>query len=183
MNVLPLPDGASAAIGSGTGGGAGAAGAGAAGGEGGAGAVGAGAIGVGAAGAGAIGVGAAGAGASTSVPAGAITASTAPTSTVSPSPTRILATIPSPGLGTSVSTLSVEISSRGSSCAIASPSCLSQRVIVPSETDTPIWGITTSIWVPVDTLVLLVRRELAESRDDVVDLGDEIGRASCRERV
>ena len=39
--------------------------------------------------------------------------------------------MPSPGLGTSVSTLSVEISSSGSSRAISSPSCLSQRVTVP----------------------------------------------------
>ena len=48
-------------------------------------------------------------------PSGAITARTVPTSTVSPSWTRICATTPSPGLGTSVSTLSVEISSSGSS--------------------------------------------------------------------
>ena len=82
-------------------------------------------------------------------PAGAITASSVPTSTVSPSATRISATIPSPGLGTSVSTLSVEISSRASSAATASPSALSHFVIVPSETDTPIWGMTTSTAVPV----------------------------------
>ena len=47
-----------------------------------------------------------------------------PTSTVSPSWTRIFATTPSPGLGTSVSTLSVEISSSASSRAIGSPSGL-----------------------------------------------------------
>ncbi len=58
--------------------------------------------------------GAAGASAG-AAPSGAITASTVPTSTVSPSWTRICATTPSPGLGTSVSTLSVEISSSGSS--------------------------------------------------------------------
>ena len=72
-----------------------------------------------------------------------------PTSTVSPSWTRIFATTPSPGLGTSVSTLSVEISSSDSSRAIGSPSCLSHFVIVPSETDTPICGMTTSICVSV----------------------------------
>ena len=49
------------------------------------------------------------------------------------------------GLGTSVSTLSVEISSSDSSASIGSPSCLSHFVIVPSETETPIWGMTTSI--------------------------------------
>ena len=83
-------------------------------------------------------------------PSGAITASTVPTSTVSPSWTRIWATTPSPGLGTSVSTLSVEISSSGSSRPMCSPSDLSHFVIVPSETDTPIWGMTTSVCVPVD---------------------------------
>ena len=55
------------------------------------------------------------------LPSGAITARTVPTSTVSPSWTRIWATTPSAGLGTSVSTLSVEISSSGSSRAIGSP--------------------------------------------------------------
>ncbi len=81
-----------------------------------------------------------------------MTASTVPTSTVSPSATWICATTPSAGLGTSVSTLSVEISSSGSSRPIGSPTCLSHFVIVPSETETPIWGITTSVCVPVDTI-------------------------------
>ena len=72
-----------------------------------------------------------------------------PTSTVSPSCTRICVTRPAAGLGTSVSTLSVEISSSGSSASTCSPSCLSHFVIVPSETDTPIWGITTSTAVSV----------------------------------
>jgi hypothetical protein len=80
-----------------------------------------------------------------------MSASTVPTSTVSPSGTTICATTPSPGLGTSVSTLSVEISRSGSSRPTCSPTCLSHFVIVPSETDTPIWGMTTSICVPVDT--------------------------------
>ena len=53
------------------------------------------------------------------------------------------------GLGTSVSTLSVEISSSASSASIVSPSDLSHFVIVPSETETPIWGMTTSTSVPV----------------------------------
>jgi hypothetical protein len=73
-----------------------------------------------------------------------ISASLVPTGTVSPSWTRICATTPLPGLGTSVSTLSVEISSSGSSAWISSPSPLSHFVIVPSETETPICGITTS---------------------------------------
>jgi len=83
------------------------------------------------------------------VPSGAITASVVPTSTVSPSWTRIFWTIPLPGLGTSVSTLSVEISSSGSSASIASPSLRSHFVTVPSDTETPICGMTTSIAVPV----------------------------------
>ena len=53
--------------------------------------------------------------------------------------------MPDAGLGTSVSTLSVEISSSDSSASTCSPSCFSHFVIVPSETDTPIWGMTTSI--------------------------------------
>ena len=48
-----------------------------------------------------------------------------PTSTVSPSWTRICVDDAAPGLGTSVSTLSVEISSSGSSASTCSPSCLS----------------------------------------------------------
>ncbi len=78
-----------------------------------------------------------------------ITASFVPTSTVSPSWTKICCSIPVPGEGTSVSTLSVEISSSGSSAATSSPSCLSHFVIVPSETETPIWGMTTSMAVSV----------------------------------
>jgi hypothetical protein len=41
------------------------------------------------------------------------------------------------GEGISVSTLSVETSSSGSSTATVSPTCLSQRVTVPSVTDSP----------------------------------------------
>ena len=62
----------------------------------------------------------------------AITARVVPTATVSPSWTTIWPTTPAAGLGTSVSTLSVEISSRGSSAATASPSDFSHFVIVPS---------------------------------------------------
>ena len=66
-----------------------------------------------------------------------------------PPATRISCRTPVPGLGTSVSTLSVEISSSGSSARIASPTCFSHFVTVPSETETPICGITTSTTVPV----------------------------------
>ena len=103
-----------------------------------------------------------GSGGATSAPAGAMIASTVPTSTVSPSCTRICVTTPSAALGTSVSTLSVEISRSGSSRWIESPTCLSHFVIVPSETETPICGITTSVCVPVDTVPPSRRRDLVE---------------------
>ena len=48
-----------------------------------------------------------------------------------------------------MSTLSVEISTIVSSASIVSPTFFAQRVIVPSDTLTPIWGITTSTSVPV----------------------------------
>src|ERR671936_285705 len=112
---------------------------------------------------------AAGAGA----PPGAETASFVPTSTVSPSWTRICWRTPSPGLGTSVSTLSVEISSSASSAATDSPSCFSHFVIVPSETETPICGITTSIAWVVATPLLLVLGEFLEPCRHVGDLRDE----------
>ena len=75
---------------------------------------------------------------------GAISARTAPTSTVSPSATWIFTTVPEAGAGTSASTLSVEISTSVSSSAIVSPSCLCHSRMVPSETDSPIAGMTTS---------------------------------------
>ena len=47
-------------------------------------------------------------------------------------------------------------------------------MIGPSETETPICGITTSICVPVaKTGPFLVGRELSKPGDDVVDLRDE----------
>ena len=74
----------------------------------------------------------------------AIRASTVPTSTVSPTGTRISATTPVAGAGTSVSILSVEISQIVSSASIRSPTSTRQATTVPSATDTPIWGIVTS---------------------------------------
>src|ERR671936_660003 len=80
---------------------------------------------------------------------------------------------PSLGAGTSVSTLSVEISSSASSAATDSPSCFSHFVIVPSETETPICGITTSIAWVVATPLLLVLGEFLEPCRHVGDLRDE----------
>ena len=76
-----------------------------------------------------------------------MTASSAPTGTVSSSWTRILVRVPATGEGISVSTLSVETSSSGSSTSTSSPSALSQRVTVPSVTDSPSAGIVT-VWSP-----------------------------------
>jgi hypothetical protein len=73
-----------------------------------------------------------------------MTASTVPTAAVSPSAMRISASTPLVGAGTSESTLSVDTSKRGSSARIGSPGCFSQRVIVPSVTVSPSWGIVTS---------------------------------------
>src|SRR5205085_2375650 len=78
-----------------------------------------------------------------------ITAMRVFTGTVSPSPANSSRTTPDAGEGTSVSTLSVEISTMVSSASIVSPTALAQRVIVPSDTLTPIWGMTTSTSVPV----------------------------------
>ncbi len=72
-----------------------------------------------------------------------MTTSGAPTSTSSSSSTRIFSTTPATGEGTSVSTLSVETSSKGSSTATSSPTCFNQRVTVPSVTDSPSAGRLT----------------------------------------
>jgi len=77
-----------------------------------------------------------------------MTASGTPTATVSPSGTRISRTTPATGEGTSESTLSVETSKSGSSTATGSPGRFSQRVIVPSVTVSPSWGIGISMRVP-----------------------------------
>ncbi len=75
---------------------------------------------------------------------GAISASTLPTPTVSPSAAWILTTVPETGAGTSASTLSVEISTSVSSSETSSPSCLCHSRMEPSETESPIGGMTTS---------------------------------------
>ncbi len=62
---------------------------------------------------------------------------------VSSSRATIRWTVPATGEGTSVSTLSVEISSSGSSTSTLSPSCLSHRVTVPSVTLSPSSGNVT----------------------------------------
>src|SRR5689334_3478021 len=81
----------------------------------------------------------------TSVAAPPMTATTLLTGTVSPSCALISASTPAAGEGISASTLSVEISNSGSSRSTLSPTFLIQRTMVPSATDSPICGITTSI--------------------------------------
>ncbi len=74
-----------------------------------------------------------------------MTASSAPTSTVSSSSTLISSSVPATGEGISVSTLSVETSRSGSSTATSSPIDFSQRVTVPSVTDSPSSGRLTGV--------------------------------------
>ena len=68
----------------------------------------------------------------------------APTSTSSSSSASSSSTVPATGLGISVSTLSVDTSRSGSSTSTVSPTSLSQRVTVPSVTDSPRAGMVTS---------------------------------------
>ncbi len=73
-----------------------------------------------------------------------------------------------------MSTLSVEISTIVSSAAMVSPTFLAQRVIVPSDTLTPIWGITTSTRIPVVMAnQLLIAGKLVDGCQDVFHLGKE----------
>src|SRR5262245_37593951 len=80
-------------------------------------------------------------------PADPITATTEFTGTVSPSLTLISVSTPAPGDGISASTLSVEISKRGSSRSTLSPIFLIHRTMVPSAIDSPICGITTLVGI------------------------------------
>src|SRR5215218_8425419 len=93
-----------------------------------------------------------------------IVASTVPTSTVSPTGTSTSLSRPLTGAGTSVSTLSVEISTIGSSASTSSPGSFFQATMVPSATETPIWGMVTS------AIPALVLEELTAGLLDVVHL-------------
>src|SRR4051794_7734886 len=104
-----------------------------------------------------------------------IVARTVPTSTVSPTCTASDATRPLAGDGTSVSTLSVEISTIGSSDSTQSPTRFFHSTTVPSATDTPIWGIVTSTSVSVG-------EELTARLLDVARLGQDRALERRRER-
>ena len=80
-----------------------------------------------------------------------MSAKRAPTGTVESTGTSIAMTIPAAGEGISVSTLSVETSRSGSSTATKSPTFFSQRVTVPSVTDSPSAGMVTT--TPADDWV------------------------------
>jgi len=80
-----------------------------------------------------------------------------PTSTVSPSSTSVSVSTPPLGEGTSVSTLSVPISSRISSCSTSSPGCLCQAMTVPSVMLSPILGISTSTCAMISVVCRAVR--------------------------
>src|SRR5881397_22847 len=95
-----------------------------------------------------------------------IRASTVPTSTVTPTSTASDTTRPLAGAGTSVSTLSVEISTIGSSDSTQSPTRFFHSTTVPSATDTPIWGMVTSTTVSVG-------EELTARLLDVAGLGQD----------
>ena len=85
-------------------------------------------------------------------------AMTWPTVTVSPAWARISSIVPEAGAGTSASTLSVEISTIVSSSATGSPGCLAHSRIVPSDTDSPIAGMTISTVSPLAVGLRLGRR-------------------------
>ena len=80
-------------------------------------------------------------------PSAEIVPTTVFTWTVAPSATLMSCKIPAAGAGISASTLSVEISNRGSSRCTLSPGFLSHLVIVPSKIDSPIWGMTISVGI------------------------------------
>ena len=91
--------------------------------------------------------GAGGGAATTAAPSASITPTTVFTCTVVPSATLISLSTPAAGAGISASTLSVEISNRGSSRCTLSPGFFSHLVSVPSKIDSPIWGMITSVGI------------------------------------
>ena len=102
-------------------------------------------------------LGASAAGASSDEPApepSPITMRGAPTSTSSSSSTRIFSTTPATGEGTSVSTLSVDTSTMGWSTSTVSPTSTSQRVTVPSVTDSPSAGSSTVVDIVLRALLV-----------------------------
>src|ERR1700752_3694844 len=87
--------------------------------------------------------------------------------TVWPSAILISFRTPAEGEGISASTLSVEISKRGSSRSTLSPGFLSHLVIVPSKMLSPLWGITMS------TAICVLLEDLVDSLQFTVDSKSE----------
>src|SRR5688572_20330574 len=122
-----------------------------------------------------------------SSPSPAITASSEPTSAVSSSATTMRVSTPAAGDGISVSTLSVETSSNGSSASTWSPSCFNQRVTVPSVTLSPSRGMVTDTGISSSLLLTVDVQRLAGQREVrlaeglrlggvAVDQGGDVGR-------
>ena len=86
--------------------------------------------------------------AASAAPAPAIEQIRVPTATVSPSWTLISLRTPATGAGTSALTLSVMTSTSASYFSTASPGCFSQRLICPSVTLSPSWGMVTLVTPP-----------------------------------
>src|ERR1700686_2136823 len=86
--------------------------------------------------------------------------SSAPTATVSPSLAAISPSVPADGAGTSMVTLSVSSSTKGSSTATASPAFLNQRPMGASVTDSPSVGTRISVigWFPRYPCQVIVRK-------------------------
>src|SRR5258705_5756258 len=101
----------------------------------------------GGAGAGAAAFAGAGAGWAAAAATSLIRPSSAPTATVSPSFAAISPSVPADGAGTSMVTLSVSSSTKGSSTATGSPAFLNQRPMVASVTDSPRVGTRISVMV------------------------------------
>ena len=78
-----------------------------------------------------------------------IRAMTWPTVTVSPSSARISVIVPAVGAGSSMSTLSVEISTTAWPSCTSSPTLTDHSRIVPSVTDSPPAGVTMSTISPL----------------------------------
>src|SRR6266566_3244378 len=98
------------------------------------------------------------------------TPTTVCTGTVRPSWTLISANTPAAGAGISASTLSVEISNRGSSRLTGSPTFLSHLLKVPSAIDSPICGIKTSTRAIASPSV---SRQPSRRLHDIVSLGQD----------
>src|SRR5579872_1449690 len=124
------------------------------------------------------GAAAAAGGEAAAAPSPPITARRVPTSTVSPSGTRISESTPAADDGTSESTLSVETSKRGSSWATSSPTCFSQRMMVPSVTVSPSCGIVMSakVQAPSGECENRLPERLGQRRVRLDELGDLVGR-------